>query len=116
VKPKNYKLEHKTSPEVNVGTRINEIGVWKKVLFATSCSINVDNFWELIQNDKQENLERGERNNQIAKQDYHKDTCDLFLEVRFRRTYSSLRRPHRLDLFQSFPSLKRSLIPLIASS
>jgi hypothetical protein len=38
--------------------------------------------------------------------------CDLFFEVRFRRTYCPLRRPQRSGLFQPFPSLNRSLRPV----
>jgi hypothetical protein len=37
---------------------------------------------------------------------------DLFPEVRFRRTYSPLKRPQRPGLSQPFPSLKRSLRPV----
>jgi hypothetical protein len=33
-------------------------------------------------------LETRARKNQIARQDKHKDTCDLFNEVWFQRTYS----------------------------
>jgi hypothetical protein len=37
---------------------------------------------------------------------------DLFPEVRFQRTYSPLRRPQRLGLFQPFPFLNRTPIPI----
>jgi hypothetical protein len=53
---------------------------------------------------------------QITNEDQHKDTCDLFLEVRFEGTYSTLRSPLRMGLFQPFPSLKRSQSPVEFSS
>lgn len=46
---------------------------------------------------------------QITNEDQHKDTCDLFLEVRFEGTYSTLRSPLRMGLFQPFAALKQSL-------
>jgi hypothetical protein len=41
---------------------------------------------------------------------------DLFPKVWFRRTYSSLRRPRRLGLFQLFASLKRAPRPVELAS
>jgi hypothetical protein len=80
---------------------------------AMSFSINADNFWELTQTNvsKRTSSERGEKTNQIVKIDTN-GYSDLFLEVRFQRTYSLLRRPQRSGLFQHFPSLNRSLRPV----
>jgi hypothetical protein len=46
----------------------------------------------------------------------HKDTSNLFLEVRFLGTYSLLRSPLRTGLFKPFPSLKQSQRPIEFSS
>jgi hypothetical protein len=61
----NYKHELPTGLGLEMSN--NEIVVWKRVLLAMSCSINAE-LWELTQKDcKQENLERGERKNQIIR-------------------------------------------------
>jgi hypothetical protein len=49
------------------------------------------------------------QNKSQANKEY--DTRICFTEVRFLQTYSPLRRPQRLGLFQPLPSLKRSLGP-----
>jgi hypothetical protein len=57
-----------------------------------------------------EREERGETDQKVKINTSGHD--DLFLEVRFQRTYSPLRRPHRSGQFQPFPSLNRSLRPV----
>jgi hypothetical protein len=58
---------------------------------------------------KQENNREGERKKQITNKNEHKNMSDLFPKVWFRRTYSPLRRPLRMDIFEPFLSLKQSL-------
>jgi hypothetical protein len=48
---------------------------------------------------------------QINQENKVDDTVICFTEVRFLQTYSPLRWSQRPDLFQPFPSLKRSLRP-----
>jgi hypothetical protein len=48
----------------------------------------------------------GERKKQITNKNQHKNMGDLFPEVRFQRTYSPLRSPLRMSVFQPFPSHK----------
>jgi hypothetical protein len=56
---------------------------------------------------EQENFrERGEEESNRRIMINTNEHNDLFPEVRFRRTYSLLRRPRRLGLFQPFPYLK----------
>jgi hypothetical protein len=59
------------------------------------------------------NLEREEREetNRVMKINTN-EHGDLFPVVQFQGTYSLLRRPQRLGLFQPFPSLIQSLRPV----
>jgi hypothetical protein len=57
-----------------------------------------------------EREERGETN-QVMKINTN-EHGDLFPDVWFQRTYSSLRRAQRPGLFQPFPSFNRSLRPV----
>jgi hypothetical protein len=69
-------------------------------IIATTSRVSVRNIIESA---------RGRKNKSQANKEC--DTRICFTEVRFLQTYSPLRRPQRLGLFQPFPSLKRSLGP-----
>jgi hypothetical protein len=55
-------------------------------------------------------LEIGERKNQIAKSDQHKDTTICFMRFNSEDFMSLLRSPLRMGLFQHFPSLSNGHI------
>jgi hypothetical protein len=74
--------------------------------------INKKNNGDNSKDYEQENLERGEEESNRRIMINTNEHNDLFPKVRFRRTYSLLRRPWRPGLFQPFPSLKRSLRPV----
>jgi hypothetical protein len=58
------------------------------------------------------NFRKRKGRNKSSGEDQHNRHGDLFPEVRFQRTYSPLKRPQRLGLFQPFHSLNRSLRPV----
>ena len=107
-------IEYALDPGLGLEINNSEFGVRKIVLLAMSCSINVDNFGSKLKTmwaREFRGREEIEETNRMVKINTS-GHGDLFLEVRFQRTYSPLRRPQRLGLFQPFPSLIRSLRPV----
>jgi hypothetical protein len=107
-------FEHALRPGLGLEINKCEFGVWKIVLLAMSCSINADSFGSQLKNNmSKRTLEREKKaeTNRVMKINTNEHS-DLFLEVRFQRTYSPLRRPQRSGLFQPFPFLNRSLRPV----